>query len=158
MRNNSKKYCWFTTPYLVISESLRRAISLASKRGVDVRIITPGIPDKKSVNKLTKSYYASLIEAGCMIYEFTPGFIHAKMCISDDKLAVVGTINLDYRSFYHHFENAVLMFKTDCISDIKKEFDTIISRCADVTEKFSRRPNIFIRLGRTILRLVAPML
>ncbi len=155
---NSKKYCWFTTPYLVISESLRRAISLASKRGVDVRIITPGIPDKKSVNKLTKSYYASLIEAGCMIYEFTPGFIHAKMCISDDKLAVVGTINLDYRSFYHHFENAVLMFKTDCISDIKKEFDTIISRCADVTEKFSRRPNIFIRLGRTILRLVAPML
>jgi len=155
---NSRRYCWFTTPYLVISESLKRAISLASKRGVDVRIITPGIPDKKSVNKLTKSYYASLIEAGCMIYEYTPGFIHAKMCIADDKVAVVGTINLDYRSFYHHFENAVLMFKTDCISDIKTEFDKIISRSEDVTEKFSKIPNVFIRIGRTILRLVAPML
>ena len=155
---NSKKYCWFTTPYLVISESLKRAISLASKRGVDVRIITPGIPDKKSVNKLTKSYYNSLIEAGCMIYEYTPGFIHAKMCLSDDKVAVVGTINLDYRSFYHHFENAVLMFKTDCIPDIKAEFDKITARSADVTEKFARQPNVFIRLGRTILRLVAPML
>ena len=155
---NSKSYCWFTTPYLVISENMRRAISLASKRGVDVRIITPGIPDKVTVNKLTKSYYSSLIAAGCKIYEFKPGFVHAKMCLSDDRIAVVGTINMDFRSLYHHFEDAVLMFNTDCISDIKTCFDDIISKSTDVTEKFSVSPNIFIRIGRSILRLVAPML
>ena len=155
---NSKKYCWFTTPYLVISENMRRAISLASKRGVDVRIITPGIPDKVTVNKLTKSYYSSLINDGCKIYEYIPGFIHAKMCISDDKVAVVGTINMDFRSLYHHFENAVLMYGTDCIQDIKKCFDDLTEVSEDVTGKFSVRPNVFIRIGRSILRLVAPML
>ncbi|MBR6960096.1 MAG: cardiolipin synthase [Clostridiales bacterium] len=155
---NSQKYCWFTTPYLVISENMRRAISLASKRGVDVRIVTPGIPDKVTVNKLTKSYYSSLIADGCKIFEFTPGFLHAKMCISDDQTAVVGTINLDFRSLFHHFEDAVLMYKTGCIPEIKKCFDGIILRSEDVTERFSRKPNLFIRMGRTILRLVAPML
>ncbi|SCW39824.1 cardiolipin synthase [Ruminococcaceae bacterium YRB3002] len=155
---NSKNYCWFTTPYLVISENMRRAISLASKRGVDVRIITPGIPDKVTVNKLTKSYYSSLIAAGCKIYEYTPGFVHAKMCISDGKVAVVGTINMDFRSLYHHFEDAVLMFGTDCIPDIKVSFDELMLECEDVTVKFSTRPNIFMRVGRSILRLVAPML
>lgn len=155
---NSKTYCWFTTPYLVISESMRRAISLASKRGVDVRIVTPGIPDKVTVNKLTKSYYSSLIAAGCKIYEFTPGFIHAKMCISDSKVAVVGTINLDYRSLYHHFEDAVLMYGTDCIPDIKSCFDSLMDRCENVTAKYSERPNVFMRIFRTILRLAAPLL
>ena len=155
---NSKDYCWFTTPYLVISENMRRAISLASKRGVDVRIITPGIPDKVTVNKLTKSYYSSLIAAGCRIYEFKPGFVHAKMCVSDSRVAVVGTINLDFRSLYHHFEDAVLMFNTDCIYDVKNAFDSLIDRCEEVTEQYSVRPNLFIRIGRSILRLVAPML
>ena len=155
---NSKKYCWFTTPYLVISDNMRRAISLASKRGVDVRIITPGIPDKVTVNKLTKSYYSSLISSGCKIYEYTPGFIHAKMCISDDKVAVVGTINLDFRSLYHHFEDAVLMYGTECIPDIKKSFDDLYKECEDVTGKYASPPNFFILLGRSILRLVAPIL
>ncbi|MBP5261976.1 MAG: cardiolipin synthase [Clostridiales bacterium] len=155
---NSKTYCWFTTPYLVISENMRRAISLASKRGVDVRIITPGIPDKVTVNKLTKSYYSSLIAAGCKIYEYTPGFIHAKMCLSDNKVAVVGTINLDFRSLYHHFEDAVLMYGTDCILDIKNGFDSLMTECENVTEKYTTRPNILVYIGRTILRLVAPLL
>ena len=105
MAECAQKYAWFITPYLIITDEMCHAFSLAARRGVDVRIITPGIPDKKVVYSLTRSYYNGLARNGVRIFEFTPGFCHAKMSITDDLMATCGTINLDYRSLYHHFEN-----------------------------------------------------
>lgn len=102
---NAKRYVYFMTPYLIITDEMSRELELAAKRGVDVRLITPGIPDKKMVYRMTRSYYNRLVEGGVRIYEYTPGFCHAKQCVSDDEVATVGTINLDYRSLYLHFEN-----------------------------------------------------
>jgi len=158
MINNSNEYCWFMSPYLVLSDELSRAFTLAAKRGVDVRIMTPGIPDKKLTYSVTRSYYNQLIKHGVRIYEYTPGFNHSKTCICDDTCAVVGTINLDFRSLYHHFENAVYMYRTDCISDIRKDFTDTLEKCRDVTDKYGVRPNIFIRFFKSIIRLVAPLL
>jgi len=157
MLNRAERYCWFMTPYLVLSDELKREILIARKRGVDVRIITPGIPDKKTVYSLTRSYYYVLAEAGVRIFEFTPGFIHSKVCLVDDNAAVVGTINLDFRSLYHHFENAVLMYDCDCIKDIKADFDETFPACREVTEAYSKDPNFFVKTGKSILRLIAPI-
>ena len=110
------------TPYIILDNSMSTSLCDAAKSGIDVRLITPGIADKKLVNLLTKTYYDKLIEAGVKIYEYTPGFVHAKIFVSDDETAVVGTINLDYRSLAHHFENAIWMYKTDIVADIKKDF------------------------------------
>ena len=107
MADGAHDYAWFITPYLIITDEMCHALSMAAKRGVDVRIITPGIPDKKLVYKLTRSYYNGLARNGVRIFEFTPGFCHAKMSIADDLVATCGTINLDYRSLYHHFENGL---------------------------------------------------
>lgn len=158
MINNSQEYCWFMTPYLVLSDELARALQIAAKRGVDVRIITPGIPDKKFTYHVTRSYYNMLVTNGVKVFEYTPGFNHSKTCICDDKCAVVGTINLDFRSLYHHFENAVYMFGVDCLHDIKKDFVDTFAECRDVTEKYSRRPNVVVRFLKSILRLWAPLL
>ena len=158
MINNAQEYCWIMSPYLVLSDEMARALQIAAKRGVDVRIMTPGIPDKKVTYGVTRSYYNMLINYGVKIYEYTPGFNHSKTFLCDDKCAVVGTINLDFRSLYHHFENAVYMYRTDCLPDIKKDFIDTFEKCCDVTEKYSRRPNIFIRFFKSILRLIAPLL
>ena len=99
----ASEYVYFTTPYLIISDEMSRELCLAAKRGVDVRIVTPGIPDKKLVYRVTRSYYAQLASAGVRIFEYTPGFLHAKQCVSDDVTATVGTINLDYRSLLFPF-------------------------------------------------------
>ncbi|MCL2198041.1 MAG: cardiolipin synthase [Defluviitaleaceae bacterium] len=117
----AKEYAYIFTPYLIISEKLISALQLAAKRGVDVRIITPGIPDKKPVYRLTRSYYRYMLEAGVKVYEYAPGFLHAKGIVSDDETAVVGTINFDYRSLYLHFECAVLMYKASIIKDIRDD-------------------------------------
>ena len=103
--NRAKRYVYICTPYLIIDNEMMTALCLAAKSGVDVRIMTPGVPDKKMVFLLTQSYYAQLIEAGVKIYEYQPGFLHAKSFVCDDEIAVVGTINLDYRSLYLHFED-----------------------------------------------------
>ena len=104
MINKAEKYCWFMTPYLIITDEMTHALCLAAKRGVDVRIITPGIPDKKFIYNITRSFYHGLVKHGVRVYEWTPGFCHAKMSVADDCMATCGTINLDYRSLYHHFE------------------------------------------------------
>ena len=155
---NSVDYCWFMSPYLVLSDELKRAISLAAKRGVDVRIITPGIPDKRTVFGVTRSYYNLLAKSGARIYEFTPGFNHCKLCLSDDDTCVVGTINLDYRSLFHHFENGVLLYKVDAIADVKKDFINTFEASEEVTEKAKQKPNLFMRFIRSLLRLIAPLL
>ena len=119
MINRANRYIYIMTPYLILDNTMATSLCDAAKSGIDVRLITPGIADKKLVNLLTKSYYDKLIEAGVKIYEYTPGFVHAKIFVSDDETAVVGTINLDYRSLAHHFENAIWMYKTDIVKEIK---------------------------------------
>lgn len=154
---HAKHRLWITTPYLIISDEMTRALSLATKRGVDVRIITPGIPDKKVIYQVTRSYYAQLAMNGVRIYEYTPGFLHAKQMLCDADSAVVGTINMDYRSLYHHFENAVLLWKCPAISDIAKDFERMFRESAEVTEAYRNSPRA-MRLGQALLRLLAPLL
>lgn len=155
---NAGRYVYFTTPYLIISDEFSRELRLAAKRGVDVRIITPGIPDKKLVYKMTRSYYAGLVRDGVRIYEYTPGFIHAKQCVCDDETAVVGTINLDYRSLYLHFENAVFLYDCKAVRDIKADFDSIFPVSKEVTEQYQSGRSAVLRISQCILRLFAPLM
>lgn len=155
---NAKRYVYFMTPYLIISDEMSRELTLAAKRGVDVRIITPGIPDKKMVYRVTRSYYNALARHGVRIFEYSPGFCHGKMCVCDDELAVVGTINMDYRSLYLHFENGVFLYRCNAIHAIKDDFDATMDICEEVTERFCHPGSVFIRIFKSILRLVAPLL
>lgn len=158
MLRTAKDYCWFVTPYLILTDEMTRELTGAAKRGVDVRIITPGIPDKKFIYAETRSYYPQLVRGGVKIIEYTPGFCHAKMCISDDTTAIVGTINLDYRSLYHHFENACLLYKFPCIQEIKKDFEEMLASGEDVTEKYREKHFRFNQVGHAFLRFIAPLL
>ena len=156
--NRSKKYVYICTPYLIIDNEMMTALCLAAKSGIDVRIMTPGIPDKKIVFLLTQSYYQQLLEAGVQIYEYQPGFLHAKSFVCDDEVSVVGTINLDYRSLYLHFEDGVWMYRSDVIADIKKDFEDTLDYCKPVTLHFCNERNIAVRAMQNVLRLLAPML
>ena len=156
--NKAEKYCWFITPYLIITDEMTHALSLAARRGVDVRIITPGIPDKKLVYLVTQSYYYQLIEAGVKIYQYTPGFIHAKTVVVDDKVATVGTINFDYRSLYLHFECGVWMFNSSVIYEIKEDYMLTLAKCDEVTLEEIRKTSKTKMFGQSLLRLVAPLL
>ena len=155
--NSAKKYIYITTPYLIIDYSLITALRNASLRGVDVRIITPHIPDKKVIFKITQSNYDYLLEAGVKIYEYEPGFIHAKSIISDDEVGFVGTINFDYRSLVHHFECGVIMYKTKCLTDIKNDITQTISKSIEIKRGQIKR-SFWARLYCSILNLFSPML
>ena len=155
--NQAKVYVYIFTPYLIISEKLAHALQMAAKRGVDVKIIMPGIPDKSLIYRLSRSYYQHLLEAGVRIFEYTPGFIHAKCFISDDSIGVVGTINLDYRSLYLHFECAILLYKTSVIKDMYDDATHTISLSKEVS--ITRRKQWMINeLGDAVLHLFAPLL
>ena len=154
----AKDYVWFVTPYLIITEEMTHTLSLAAKRGVDVRIITPGIPDKKIVYSLTRSYYNALARNGVKIYEYTPGFCHAKMSIADDFVATCGTINLDYRSLYHHFENGCLYADCDAVKKTKEDFEEMFKVSKEVTEYYASGRGAFLRFSQLILRLSAPLM
>lgn len=156
--NSAEKYVYITTPYLVIDNEMQTALVLATKSGVDVRIITPHIPDKWFVFAVTRAHYRKLLRYGIKIYEYTPGFIHAKNWVSDDKAAVVGTINLDFRSLYLHFECAAWMYRSECIPDIKRDYLETLKQCQEITYSDCIHINIFRRIGRAILRLFAPMM
>ena len=119
--SQAQDYVYFYTPYLAVGEELLEAMKAAAKRGVDVRVMVPGIPDKKLVYRLTRSYYVPLLRAGVRIYEYTPGFLHAKCCVSDDRAAVVGSINLDYRSLFLHFECGVLLLGGSQVRELREE-------------------------------------
>lgn len=134
------------------------ALCLASKSGVDVRIMTPGIPDKKIVFLLTRSYYEQLLEAGVKIYEYQPGFLHAKSFVCDDKIAVVGTINMDYRSLYLHFENGVWMYGNQAVMDVKQDYIDTLDYCKKITITFCSGRKLPERMMQSVLRLCAPML
>ena len=152
------EYVYFITPYLIISDEMKRELGLAAKRGIDVRIVTPGIPDKKLVYRLTRSYYAGLIRDGVRIYEYTPGFCHAKQCICDGKIATVGTINLDYRSLYFHFENGVYLYDVPAIKDIREDFEEVFAVSTEVGNNYHTARSPLKRLGQYFLRLFAPLL
>jgi cardiolipin synthase len=143
--NRARDYVYIMTPYLILDGELETALKFAAERGVDVRLILPGIPDKKLVFALAKTHYPSLLKSGVKIYEYRPGFVHAKVFVCDDQEAVVGTINLDYRSLYHHFECATYLYKTDCIPEIEADFQNTLEKCRAVTpetikaEKFSTK-------------------
>ena len=158
MANKAEKYCWFITPYLIITDEMTHALTLAAKRGVDVRIITPGIPDKKIVYSVTRSFYHNLVKHGVRIYEWTPGFCHAKMSVADDKMATCGTINLDYRSLYHHFENGCFLADCDAVLEIRDDLIHTMGESREVTEQYKEGRSAGLRLGQLILRLFAELL
>ena len=158
MAETARDYAWFITPYLIVTEELIHAFGLAAKRGVDVRIITPGIPDKKLIYQVTRSYYNALARNGVRIYEYTPGFCHCKMSVADDLMATCGTINLDYRSLYHHFENGCWLCGGQTPLDIKADFAQTMAQCQEVTEEYVTGRGQFLRARQLILRLVAPLL
>jgi cardiolipin synthase len=155
--NTANHYVYIYTPYLIIDNEMTTALCLAAKRGVDIKIVTPGIPDKKLVFLLTQSYYKQLVEAGIHIYEYTPGFIHAKCFASDDKVATVGTINMDYRSLYLHFENGVFMYKNDAVMQLKHDMEKTFEISQRITKEMCQG-NLRKTLTQSVLRLLAPLL
>ena len=155
--SQAKKYVYIMTPYLILDDEMKRALVMAAKRGVDVRIVTPGIPDKKMVYRLTRANYLPLLAAGVKIYEYVPGFLHAKSFLCDDTVGVVGTINLDYRSLFLHFENAVWMYKVPALADLKKDMIETIEKSHIVYKE-----NVHTKgLGAVLdgmLRVMAPLM
>ena len=151
------RYVWMTTPYLIIDNELCSAIENAALRGVEVKIITPHVPDKKLVFGMTRSFYPRLMAAGVEIYEYEPGFIHAKSYLADDEVAMIGTINLDYRSLVHHFENGVWMYKCESIAALKRDLVETLRKCIRITPE-NVRPKLRERIVRSLVRIFAPML
>ena len=156
--NRARRYVHIMTPYLILDGEMENALKYAAARGVDVELILPGIPDKKAPYALAKTHYPSLMESGVKIFEYTPGFVHAKEFVCDDREAVVGTINLDYRSLYHHFECAVYMYRTGCIRDIEADFRDTRSRCRRVTRETCRNEKKTTKLIGHALKGIAPLL
>ncbi|MCS1352345.1 cardiolipin synthase [Mechercharimyces sp. CAU 1602] len=156
--NKATRYVYITTPYLIIDHNMKTSLVRAAKSGVDVRIITPHIPDKWYVHMTTQSYYEELVRAGVKIYEYTPGFMHAKMVLTDDDLAIVGTVNMDYRSMYLHFECGVLLYKNSIIAQIKVDIEDAMNVSTLVTVEEAGRIPFLKWMVRAFLRLFAPLM
>ena len=158
--NRAKRYIHIMTPYLILDGELETALKFAAERGVDVHLILPHVPDKKFAYALAKTHYKSLLDSGVKISEWLPGFVHAKVFVVDDSEAVVGTINLDYRSLYHHFENAVWMKDTACIPAIEKDFQKTLEFCRDVepTRESIWEGKVLLHLAGILLKVIAPLL
>ena len=154
--NQAQKELFITTPYLILENDLISALCLAAKRGVDVRIYTPGIPDKPTIFQLTRSYFPVLIRAGVKIFSFVPGFLHAKTWLCDGRVAAVGSINLDYRSLYLHFECSALLYGCPALRDIREDMLDLESQCRLVRLSDCRTSGLGM-LASAVLRLVAPL-
>ena len=154
--SQAKNYVWFYTPYLMLGDMLLDAFCRAAERGVDVKIIMPGIPDKKRVYKMSKSYYKKLLDAGVEIYEYSKGFVHSKACIFDDTLCTIGTVNLDYRSLYLHFENNSLFYKSKILFDLKDDFMKTLKTCRKVELSDIKR-NVLHGMADAVRRFIAPL-
>lgn len=155
--NSARDYVYIYTPYLIIDNEMTTALTLAAKRGVDVRIVIPGIPDKKTAFELTKSFCPELINSGVKIYHYTPGFLHGKCFVSDDKVGTVGTANMDYRSLYLHFECGVYLYKTKSVMEIKDDMLKTFEKSERRYNKRNKLPIIF-KIYRSLLRLFAPLM
>ncbi|MCM1262600.1 MAG: cardiolipin synthase [Butyrivibrio sp.] len=157
MIGSAKRYFYAFTPYLITDNEMNTALKLAAKRGVDVKLVTPGIPDKKTAYWLTQSSYLNLVEAGVKIYQYTPGFIHSKCVLCDDETAVVGTINFDYRSFYHHFECGVYMYHADAMDELKKDMEDTFAVSEEITLEWCKKNVMRMNVIGPILKLFAPL-
>lgn len=156
MISSAKKSVYISTPYFVVDDEMLRTITNASKRGVDVKIVLPGIPDKKIVNQVTKSSYKSLIEAGVKVYEYKKGFNHSKIVVVDEEIATIGSVNFDYRSFYLSFECGVWIYKSSVLQDISQDINMMINQSTQITIQ-DCKVNVFIRALRGILSTIAPL-
>lgn len=156
--SQAKKYLYIFTPYLIPDNETLTALCMAAKRGVDVRIVTPGIPDKKIVYILTQANYEILLESGVQIYQYTPGFIHSKSFVCDDEVATVGTINMDYRSMYLHFECGVWMYGSSAVAQVKEDALITFEQCEQINMDYCRKKNFAVRALRGALKFLAPLL
>ena len=156
--NHAKKYVHIMTPYLILDNEMIDALTRAAKGGIEVQIIMPHIPDKPYAFYLAKTYYEELIAGGVEIYEYTPGFVHAKVFTSDDDTATVGSINLDYRSLYLHFECGVFIYRNPVVRDIEKDFQETLAKCQKVTMTEVRNRSTFVKIYGQVLRIVAPLM
>jgi cardiolipin synthase A/B len=156
--NTAKNYVWISTPYLILDSAMINALKLAAQSGVDVRIITPAIPDKKIVYALTKSNYSQLLSNGVRIFEYQPGFIHSKMFVSDDQRAIVGTTNMDFRSFYLHFESGSVFYGGSMVRSVKSDFSETFNLCKEVTLQDVKNRSWLMKLTGQVAKLIAPLL
>lgn len=158
MITRAREYLYIFTPYLILDDTLRSALKLSARSGVDVRIVTPHIPDKKFVFLATRSNYVELLEAGVRIYEYTPGFIHAKCFVSDDHCAVVGTTNLDFRSLFLHFECGIRFYYHPVIRDIRRDLEDTFAQSHEISLQECRKRSVFVRMIEPIIRILTPLL
>ena len=154
----ARRYVHIMTPYLILDAEMENALCYAARRGVEVALMLPGIPDKKIPYAMAKSHYRRLLDAGVKIFEYVPGFVHAKVFVVDDREAVVGTINLDYRSLYHHFECAAYLYDVACIPDIEKDLQDTLTKCRTVTDDTVRRLSWRAKLLGYVMKLAAPLM
>lgn len=155
---SASRRLWIMTPYLILDDKMVSALCVAAKTGVDVRIITPGIPDKWFVHAVTRANYEVLTESGVRIFEFKPGFIHSKVCLSDDHYAVVGTVNMDFRSLYLHFEDAVYLYDSPAVGQVADDFEKTFPVCREMTYARCRHVHFYQRVIRTLLQVFSPLL
>ncbi|MGL4362761.1 MAG: cardiolipin synthase [Cellulosilyticaceae bacterium] len=158
MIHRAKKYIYINTPYLVVDNEIVVALTLAAKSGIDVRVVTPFIEDKWYVHVVTRAYYVQLIEAGVKIYEYIPGFMHSKTFLVDDEVGVIGSINLDYRSLYLHFECGVWMYKTTALMELKEDYIEVLKECRPIQFEDCKNIKWYLRIIRSILRVFAPLM
>ena len=153
----AEDYVHIMTPYLILDERMRKSLEFAAQRGIEVCILLPHIPDKKIVFMIARSYYPELIKAGIKVYEYTPGFLHSKMFVSDDCVSTVGSVNLDFRSLFLHFENGVLLCGTDSVKDIRRDFEEALHISHEVTMEEVKHTNILLVLIRAVLHVFMPL-
>ncbi len=156
--NRAQRYVHIMTPYLILDGVMETALCYAAERGVDVHLILPGIPDKKYAWALAHTHYPALLKAGVKISEYSPGFVHAKVFVSDDHEGVVGTINLDYRSLYHHFECATYLLETPCLADMERDFQLTLRQCRTMTPALLREDPWQLKLCGALLKTIAPLM
>lgn len=154
---HATRYVYIATPYLLIDNEMMTALTLAAKSGVDVRILMPHIPDKKLIFLLSRSYYRQLLEAGVQIYEYLPGFLHSKTFLADDETAVIGTINLDYRSLYLHFECGTFLYRAAAVAELKKDYLDTQTQCTQIDLAFCESFSLWVRILQRFMRLFAPL-
>ncbi len=155
---NAENYIYIITPYLILDDEMRNLLKYKSYSGIDIRIITPHIPDKKYVHAVTRSNYDELIKAGVKIYEYTNGFIHAKSVISDDNYAMTGTVNFDYRSFHMLFENSIFIYKSNVLYQLKSDFIYTLEESTEITDEFFQNKSVFQKIIYSVLRFFSAMM
>ena len=156
--NRAQRYVHIMTPYLILDNEMETALKFAAERGVEVTMILPGVTDSTAAHGLAWTHYASLLDSGVKIYEYTPGFVHAKVFVSDDREAVVGTINLDYRSLYHHFECAAYLREAGCIPEIEQDFQETLEKSTQITPQSARKVKFSRKVIGILLKAIAPLM